>query len=225
MATIVLVLAALPKEIASRRVIWIRALVLVVLGAMAAFFVVNDKGRRFYAKRLMKKPVAEIALRQNIAGDQHLSTVTPATTTLYRLLPALRAAHHVPFDTHPRCEDLIGQPMLPASGTTAGAIESMTTYPVSHETRTAIELTGWASRAGKPAECIAVVDGDGMVIGAGTATGNRPDPLTQSPRIGWLAVAATPQRLPVCAFALFPGTTAWTPLAGCQTNQIKMGRP
>ena len=62
-----------------------------------------------------------------------------------------------------------------------------------------------------------MVDGEGVVIGAGTAADLRPDPSTERwLRIGWKAVASPPRRMPVCAFALFPGQNAWLPLANCQ---------
>jgi hypothetical protein len=131
----------------------------------------------------------------------------------------LRTAHHAPFNTRSRCEKFLGQQLPPASADQAGALESMTTYTVSRETRTAIELSGWAVQAGEPAECIAVVDGDGVVIGAGISASLAPDRLPQgSLRIGWQAVASYPQRLPVCAFALFPGAKMFSPLANCPTE-------
>jgi len=219
LATIVLVLTALPKQDASRRAARIKAATLVALVAMGVFLVTNVKTTKFYAKRIETKPVAEIAMRQNIAGDQHLAAGTSAIAQIYPSLSALRAARHVPFDAQSHCEDFIGQVLAPTSGDPAGAIESMTAYTVSHETRTAIELSGWAIQAGKPAECLAVVDGNGVVIGAGVSVSKRLDSLTpRSLRIGWEAVASYPQRMPVCLFALFPGTTVWVPLSNCQTE-------
>ena len=217
MAATVLILAALPRQDASRRAVRIKAATLVALVAMGVFFVTNGRTTKFYAKRLETKPVAEIAMRQNIAGDQHLTAGTPAIARIYSSLPALRAAGHVPFNAQSHCEDFIGQVLPAASADQAGAIETMTTYTVSHETRTAIALAGWAIQSGKPAECIAVVDGTGVVVGAGVTTSRHLDPSSQrSLRIGWQAVAPAPQRLPVCAFALFPGSPVWAPLANCQ---------
>ena len=193
---------------------------------MAIFFVANGKSIAFYAKRLENKSVVEIALRQGIAGDHHLAAVRPSIERLYRLIPTLRATHHVPFNAHTRCEAFIGQRLPSASGASAGAIESMATYTVSHDTRTAIELSGWTIKAGIPAECIAIVDGDGLVIGAGITATMHPDPLTQRPqRIGWQAVANDPHRMPVCAFALFPGDPIWNALANCQKTRAELPRP
>jgi hypothetical protein len=187
---------------------------------MAIFFVINSKSIKPYAKRLEQKPVAEIALRLDLAGDQHLKAATKAMGQMRRVLPVLRAARHVPYNTPSRCEDVIGQHLLAVSAAPAGAIESMATYRVSQETRTAIELSGWAVQAGEPVECIAVVDGDGVVIGAGVAVTMRNDPATQrSLRIGWTAVAGEPGRWPVCAFALFPGSSTWLPLRDCQDEK------
>ena len=145
---------------------------------------------------------------------------------IHQLLPTLRATRHVPFNEDTRCEQFIGQHLTSASGASAGAIESMATYPLAYETRSAIELSGWAIKAGIPAECIAIVDGDGLVIGAGITAMMHPDPLTQRPqRIGWQAVANDPQRMPVCAFALFPGNPMWNALANCQGTRAELPRP
>ena len=145
---------------------------------------------------------------------------------IHQLLPTLRATRHVPFNADTRCEQFIGQHLPSASGASAGAIEGMAKYTVAYETRSAIELSGWAIKAGIPAECIAIVDGDGLVIGAGITATMRPDPLTQRPqRIGWQAVAHDPQRMPVCAFALFPGDPIWNALANCQATRAELPRP
>ena len=225
-ATIALVLAALPKQSNSQRVTYIRVAVFIAMAAMAVFFVANGKSTKFYANRLEKKPVAEIALRMDIAGNQHLAAATPVVGRIHQLVPTLRATRHVPFNADTRCEEFIGQHLPSASGASAGAIESMATYTVAYETRSAIELSGWAIKAGIPAECIAIVDGDGLVIGAGITATMRPDPLTQRPqRIGWQAVANDPQRMPVCALALFPGNPMWNALANCQGTRAELPRP
>ena len=219
-AAIVLVLAALPKEPVSRRDFRIRFAGIAALLLMATFFVTNSKSIKHYAKRLEHKPMAEIALRLDLAGDQHLKAATKAMGQMRRVLPVLRAAHHVPYNTTSRCEDVIGQHLPAVSAAPAGAIENVATYRVPQGTRTAIELSGWAVQAGEPLECIAVVDGNGIVIGAGVAATMRNDPATQrSLRIGWTAVAGEPGRWPVCAFALFPGSSAWLPLADCQDER------
>jgi hypothetical protein len=175
-ATIALVLAALPKEDVSRRSVRIRVAAIGALAVMAMFLVTNGKSIKLYAKRLETKPIAEIALRLGIAGDQHIRAATPAMNQFHIILPALRASRHVPFNTQSRCEDFIGQRLPSASAPPAGALESIATYTVSRDTRTAIELSDWAVRAGKPAECIAVVDGKGVVIGAGISVNSGPDP-------------------------------------------------
>jgi hypothetical protein len=216
-ATIALVLAALPKEPVSRHDFRIRFAAIAALLIMAIFFATNSRSIKPYAKRLEHKPIAEIAIRLDLASDRHLKAATKAMGQIRRVLPALRAARHVPFNTRSRCEDVIGQHLPEVSAAPAGATESMATYRVSQGTGTAIELSGWAVQAGEPAECIAVVNGDGVVIGAGTTTTMHPDPATQHvARIGWQAVASFPQHLPVCALALFPGATAWSELANCQ---------
>lgn len=218
-AAIALVLAALPKDSASRSAKRIRAAAIIALAAMAVFFITNSRSTKLYAKRLEAKPGAEIALRLNIAGDQHIRAATPAMNQVHLILPALRATRHVPFDTRSRCEEFMGQRLPAASGASAGSIESMARYTVSREARTAIELSGWAVQDGRPAKCIAVVDGDGIVIGAGVSASKRPDPSTQRLlRIGWEAVARHPRRMPVCAFALFRGNSDWAPLANCQAE-------
>lgn len=216
-AAIALVLAALPKEDVSTRSVRIKFAAMAALLVMAVFFVTNSKSIKSYAKRLENKPIAEIALRLDIAGDQHIKAATKSMTQVHRVLPALRASRHVPFNTRSRCEDFMGQHLPKASTTPAGAIESLATYSVSQETRTAIALSGWAVQAGTPAECIAIVDGNGVVIGAGVTATMHAEPETQrSLRIGWQAVASEPQHLPVCAFALFPDASIWSPLANCQ---------
>ena len=218
-AAIALVLAALPKEAASQRSAWFRGATLVALLVVVIFFVANDKSIKFYADRLDKKPVVEIALRQGIAGDHHLAALRPSIDAVYRLIPALRATLHVPFNTLSRCEDFMGQRVTPASGEPAGAIERMAIYTVSHEAHTAIELSGWAVHAGKPTGCIAIVDGDGVVIGAGIFTTMRADPAMEgSLKVEWQAVASEPQHFPVCAIALFLDTSSWRPLANCQSG-------
>jgi hypothetical protein len=217
-ATIALVLAALPKASASRRDFLIRATTLTAIAAMAVFFVTNRNSTKLYAKRLEDKPVAEIALRQNIAGQQHLTAATPAKNQFAKLLPTLRGARHVPFNTMSRCERVLGQRIAATSSAPAGKIDRMTTYLVWQQHRTAIELSGWAVQEGTPAECIAIVDGAGVAIGAGAPANLRPDMSATCSRLGWKAVASPPSTMPVCAFALFPGQNTWIPLANCQTG-------
>jgi hypothetical protein len=156
-------------------------------------------------------------LRLGVAGDQHIQAATKAINQFHAVLPALRATHHVPFNTRSRCEEMLGQRLVAAANIPVGAIDKLAVYSVSHETRTAIELSGWAAQEGNPAECIAIVDGTGVVIGAGISATLHPGPLTQgSRRSGWKAVASYPQSMPVCAFALFPNGDVWFPLSNCQ---------
>ena len=205
-ATIALVLAALPKQSTSQRVTYIRVAVFIAIAAMAVFFVANGKSTKFYANnsrrsRLQRSPCVWTSRVTSIWRRR-----PRWLEGFYQLVPTLRATRHVPFNADTRCEEFIGQHLPSASEASAGAIEGMATYTVAYETRSAIELSGWAIKAGIPAECIAIVDGDGLVIGAGITATMRPDPLTQrAQRIGWQAVANDPQRMPVCAFALFPG--------------------
>ena len=124
------------------------AAAIVALLAMAVFFVINDKTVKMYAKRIQPKPIAEIALRLGIAGDQHLRAATRAMNQFRRVLPAVRAARHVPFNTQSRCEEFIGRRLDPSPGEPAGAIESVSSYAVSRETQTAdrafrLGRSGW----------------------------------------------------------------------------------
>jgi hypothetical protein len=223
-AAIALVLAALPRENVSRRAALIRGATLAALAAMAVFFLTNTRTTKLYERRLEPKPLAEIALRQNLAGKQHIRAATPAINQFQRVLPVLRGARHVPFDRQSRCEDVMGQLLAPTSSTVAGAIETMSAYEILPEKgRSAVELSGWAVKHGRPADCIAIVDGDGIVIGAGVSASMRPDPASKRPlRIGWRAVAHKSERTPICAYALFPGSMEWTPLGDCQTNMTAL---
>ena len=215
-ALIALVLAALPRD-NTRGSVRVRFVGLAVLVVAAVFFVTNNKTIKMYAKRIAGKPVAEIAMRLGVAGDQHIQAATKAINQFHAVLPALRATHHVPFNTRSRCEEMLGQRLVAAANIPVGAIDKLAVYSVSHETRTAIELSGWAAQEGNPAECIAIVDGTGVVIGAGISGGIRPGPFTQgSRRSGWKAVASYPLSMPVCAIALFPNGNVWLPLSNCR---------
>ena len=217
-ALIVLVLAAVPKD-NTRRSVRVRSAGIGALLIAAVFFVANDKTIKMYAKRLQHKPVAEIALRLGLAGNQHIQAATKAVGQFHLVLPVLGAANHVPFNTRSPCEKMLGQHLVVPGKDPAGSIDAMTSYTVSREDKTAVELSGWTLRGRNPAECIAIVDGDGLVIGAGTSANIPPHPLTQRPvRIGWKAVASEPKSMPVCAFALFPNSDVWFPLADCQAG-------
>jgi hypothetical protein len=216
MATVALVLAALPKQGSSRHAARVRAAALICMAAMGLFLVVNSKSIKFYADRLEDKPVAEIAWRQNLAGDWHLAAATPVVRRVQGLFPALRATRHVPFNRQTRCEALLTQrPDYPASQP-VGSIEHSTIYDVSSEPREAVELRGWVPRSESPPECIVIVDSEGTAIGAG-ALGSRPPvgkPQDDS-KVAWRAVALYPARLPICALALVSTTSALEPIGSC----------
>jgi hypothetical protein len=218
-ATITLALAALPKGPASRLLAAVRAMSLGALLLLAPLIVIDRSYLKDYSARNEKKVIAEIALRQGIQGDDHIKAATPATEQLDRLIPVLRAAHHVPFDRSSRCEEMLGQHIPDTVGLTAGLVETLSTYEMSHGAGRAIELSGWAERNRAAAECIIIVDGSGTVIGSGASVSRRADLELAKGRtlglVGWKAVAALPQSMPVCAFALFPGETQWTPLSKC----------
>jgi hypothetical protein len=100
-------------------------------------------------------------------------------------------------------------------------------YSVWHGTARAIELTGWAEQGGSEADCVVIVDGGRTVIGAGASVSERPDierakGVTSLGPVGWKAVAAMPQSMPVCALALFPedidNDGPWEPLGNCQES-------
>jgi hypothetical protein len=221
-ATIALALAALPKGAVSAHVARVRAAAIVVLLLVAALLATNRAYVKNYAARNQNKMIAEIALRQGIQGDHHLKAATPAIGQLDRLLPALRAAHHVPFNTRSRCEEVLGQHMAATVGPSAGALETITAYAMSHAAGRAIELSGWAERDGQSPDCILIVDGDGTAMGSGASAAPRPDLERAQGRslglVGWKAVASFPVATPVCALALFPGTDQWAPLSNCQAS-------
>jgi hypothetical protein len=219
LATIVLVLAAVPKASASLGAARIRAATLVALVAMAAFLIANSKSRKFYAARLEDKPIAEIAFRQDIAGDRHLRAATPVLRRVQELLPTLRAMRHVPFDTRTRCEELIGKILIHSATEAIGAMESGTVYRVWQGTREAVELHGWILKAGFWPECIVVLDAGDRVIGAGLLGSRAPTNAPDDPsKIGWRAVIHPSDRRPICAFAVLHGTSTLKPIANCLTS-------
>jgi hypothetical protein len=213
-ATIVLVFAALPKEVRSRREAWIKGATIAALAAMAVYFVVNYKTVRGYAARIERKPIAEIALRLNLAGDQHIRAATPNLNQFHLVLPALRASRHVPFNAASRCESFVGQHLV-ATGEPEGAIDNVASYAVSRSTQDAIELSGWAEKADRAPDCIAIIDATGIVIGVGVPV---PDRTTRQSHAAWRAVASYPQHTPVCALALFADAAGWVPLASCKSS-------
>ena len=219
-ATIVLVLAALPKSASSRReVLWRN----VAFGALlvCAFLIAIDRSYvANYTARNERKVVAEIAMRQGIEGNQHLKAVTPAFTQLKRSIPALRAVQHAPFHWQSRCEERLGQHLATQAGPAAGRLETISAYKMSRGGGRALELSGWAERDGVAAECILLVDSAGTAIGAGALVTRRPDVEQGAARslglVGWKGVASVPASSPVCAYALFPGESEPVPLADCQ---------
>ncbi|MGH6824534.1 hypothetical protein [Methyloceanibacter sp.] len=228
-ATIVLVLAALPKSASSRRdVVWRNVTfgVLLVCAALIALdrsYVVN------YTARNERKAVAEIALRQGIEGNQHLKSVTPASNQLKRSMQMLRAARHAPFHWRSRCEEALGQHIAAPARSAAGRIETISAYKMSRGDGRALELSGWAERDGVAAECIILVDGTDTAIGAAALVTRRPDVEQAAARylglVGWRGVAAVPASSPVCAFALFPRESEPAPLTDCQAVPEGAGAP
>ena len=220
-AMIVLVLASLPKIASSRRERLWRNLAFGALLASAATIAVDRSYVANYMARNERKVVAEIAIRQGIAGSQHLKAATPASGQLDRIIPALRAAKHAPFHWRSRCEGMLGQTIAEPTGQAVGRVETASLYKVSHGRRQALELSGFAQRGGVTAECIVLVDGNRTAIGAGAPVVKRPDVEQATARslclAGWKGVAAPPKAMPVCAFALFPGEDELWPLDGCRT--------
>jgi hypothetical protein len=119
-----------------------------------------------------------------------------------------------------RCETFMGQ-HLTTFDNADGRIGSAASYAVSRRAQKAIEVSGWAERAGGPPDCIAVIDANNRVIGVGIPTSVRANAMAQpSLKFGWKAVASYPERPPICAFALFPGATTWDALDNC-LSEIK----
>ena len=233
-AAITLVLAALPKGKVSRRVGLAQGAVIAALIAVAVVLAAN---RAFVCKNIARnqvKAIAEIAMRHNIQGENHLDTVEHGIGSLGNLLAVLRAAQHAPFHWQSACEALIGTRLPEASGPATGTVETLSGYPVWHGNARALELTGWAEQGGSEADCIAIVDGNRTVIGAGASVLERPDieraegarPLRP---IGWKAVATIPQSTPLCALALFPNDVdndgPWEPLDNCQESLESAAAP
>jgi hypothetical protein len=221
-ATITLVLAALPQGALSRRWRMVRNAAFVGLLCCAVILALNRSYVRNYAARNERKAIAEIALRQGLEGDQHLQAATPSIRQFKRVLPALRASRHAPFHWQSRCEALLGRslPKPQAAGPAPGRIEAVTVYERSARTGRAVELSGFAERDGAGAECIVIADDGGTVIGSGASLLRRPDLERHEGRrmdlVGWQAIAALPQTTGVCAFALFPGEDELVRLANCE---------
>lgn len=229
-ATITLILAALPRNPVSRRARILRNATFVVLICCTVIIALDRSYVQNYAARNERKVIAEIALRQGIEGDSHLKAATPSRRQFERVLPVLRAARHAPFHWRSRCEELLGQsiPEARTASAATGRIEAVSLYKKVADSGRAIALSGFAERDGTAAECIVIVDGSGTVIGAGASVSERPD-LEQSEgralgRVGWQAVAALPPSAAVCALALFPGEAKPLPLADCKHVAQDAGR-
>jgi len=197
-ATITLILAALPRDSVSRRARILRNTTFVVLICCAVIIALDRSYVENYAARNERKVIAEIALRQGIEGDRHLKAATPSRRQFERVLPVLRAARHAPFHWRSRCEKLLGQsiPEATTASPATGRIETLSIYRKADDSGRAIALSGFAERDGTAAECIVIVDGSGTVIGAGASVSERPD-LDRSKgrplgRVGWQAVARLP---------------------------------
>jgi hypothetical protein len=228
-ATIVLVLAALPEGAVSRRAARLQA---IAFGALLVCSVLIALDRSYvanYTARNERKVVAEIALRQGIEGNQHLKAATPAFAQLKRSIPALRAAGHAPFHWQSRCEERLGQHIAESASPSAGHLETISAYKMSRGGGRALELSGWAQRNGVAAECVVLVDGAGTAIGAGAFITRRPDVEQATARslglVGWKGVAAMPTSSQVCAFALFSGESEPVPLADCQAVPTSAAPP
>jgi hypothetical protein len=157
-----------------------------------------------------------------VEGAHHLKVATPAIEELNGLLPLLRAAHHVPFDRSSPCEDVLHQHLANLGLASEGALEKVSTYEQLNGGGRAIELSGWAERDGLAPGCVAVLDGDGNVIGAGAAVARRSDvgdiKGLSARLIGWRAVASFPQSYPLCVVALFPNSVQWALLSNCKQS-------
>jgi len=219
-ATIVLVLAALPESASSRREVLWRNVAFVALLVCAVLIAIDRSYVANYTARNERKVVAEIAMRQGIEGNQHLKAVTPAFTQLKRSIPTLRAARHAPFHWQSRCEERLGQHLAAPAGPAAGRLETISAYDMSRGGGRALELSGWAERDGVAAECILLADSAGTAIGAGALVSRRHDVEQAAARslglVGWKGVASVPASSHVCAYALFPSESEPVPLADCQ---------
>ena len=211
-ATIVLVVKALPEGEVSRPIAVIRRAILIGLLFGAPLIVVNPINLNRYSARNERKAIAEVALRLQVQGEQHLRAATPAIQQLDRLLPTLRTAHHVPFDWSSRCEKLMDQHIGEAVGRVIGVLQTVSTYEISHGRGRAIELSGRAELHGEAPDCVIIVDGYRTVIGAGVFI---PHAFVVEPSVEWRAVALLPRNKPVCALAVFSRTDQLVPISSC----------
>jgi hypothetical protein len=221
-ATIALMLAALPRTSISRGVALLRGAAVATLLIAAIVLATNRDFVKQFIDSNETKVLTEIALRQSLESKEHLKGATQGPQELSALAPILRAASHVPFNTNTRCESLLGRRLAEMAGEPAGSMEAISTYAIFPDRGKAVELIGWAERDGASAECIVVIDGRRTAIGAGASMFLRPDterdkgqPLG---RVGWKAVATLPEVMPVCAIALFRGEGEAVPLANCQES-------
>jgi hypothetical protein len=218
-ATIVLVLMALPKGEVARPVKLARGAIIVALLLSAPLIVLNPAQLAGYAARNERKAIAEIALRLGLEGDRHLRASTQAPDQLDVLLPVLRSARHVPFTSGSRCEQMIGGRAVATAKPVDGSLEAISSYQMSHGAGLAVELSGWAERDGSGADCVVVVDQDQNVIGAGTSTTRRAEIEKKKGRslglVGWEAVASLPKEK-ACVLAAFPHDERWFSLGDCK---------
>ena len=117
---------------------------------------------------------------------------------------------------------MLGRHIPETNGKAAGYLDTTAFYQMSHKAGRAMELSGWAEHDGAAAECIAIIDRDRTVIGTGASITRRSDVERAKHRslglVGWTAVAPIPQRLPVCALALFSAENQWIPLSNCSSS-------
>ena len=185
-ATIVLLLATLPRSSASRGGALLRGGAFALLLISAILLLANRAYVKQYTGRNEAKVLAEIAMRQGIEGQEHIKAAAHSAqlAELYRLLPVLRASGHVPFNTRTRCEALLGQTLAATAagpaGSTPGAIDTATPFKLFGTQGQAMDVAGWAERDGTPAECIIIIDGKRTAIGAGASILLRQAPSVSS---------------------------------------------
>ena len=203
-ATIVLVLAALPTGAVSRRAARLQAIVFGALLVCAVLIAIDRSYVANYTARNERKVVAEIAMRQGIEGNQHLKAVTPAFAQLKRSIPTLRAARHAPFHWQSRCEERLGKHLAAPAGPAAAAALSI--YPVGRNgmewlLSASSSSTAPARRSGPgPWSCAVPMwnrprrDLSGFSAGKASLQCRHPRPSAPTPSF---RVKASPCRLPI----------------------------
>jgi hypothetical protein len=204
-ATIVLVLAALPTGVVSRRAARLQAIAFGALLVCAVLIAIDRSYVANYAARNERKVVAEIAMRQGIEGNQHLKAVTPAFGQLDRALPVLRAAKHAPFHWRSRCEGMLGQTIAAPAGPAVGRIKSSSSYKVSHGDGRALDFLASPNETASRRNA--------------SSWSTAPAPQSAPGPLWFLAGRASRHRQRQCLFAhlpSFPGENELAPLDGCQ---------